>query len=242
MSPRKYLFAVALPLLMLGLLTRPLLSAQQPGAIVEIRGRVLYTNGEVAREALVFAFKDGRLTGRIPTGNSDNEGRFVIKRLESGAQYDLCASKPDGGYLNPFTLPFGLSTGGQCKKITASAALEVDVVLAPKGGTIEGAVRDERSQNAISNGKVVIYRPLKLLRGTWMLVNPREATWVPSAEGTVDAKGQFKISGLPAGRYFLKAEIHGRKIWYFNNQASDTAAQPIFIQGGVTRKIVVSVP
>src|SRR5258706_3093850 len=126
-------------------------------------------------------------------GDLDKEGRFVIKRLESGVEYEICASKQEQGYLNPIGLPFGLSTGGKCKKITASAGLEVDVVLAPKGGTIEGQVRDARNRSTVSNGKVVVYRPLKFLRGEWVLVNSRDATWVPSVEAAIDDNGPFKI-------------------------------------------------
>jgi hypothetical protein len=237
-SSMRYLIAVSALCLVPGTLQ----SIQQPGPRVEIHGRVLYPNGEVAQGALIDAFKEGRLTGRIPIGNSDNEGRFIIRRLESGVQYDLCASKQDAGYLNPFTLPFGLSTGGKCKRITASPALEVDLVLAPKGGTLEGQARDARKRTPISNGKAIVYRPLKFLRGEWVLVNPREATWVPTAEAAVEGNGHFKISGLPTGTYFLKVEVPGRKPWYFNNQVSDVAAQPIVIQAGLTRKIVVSIP
>src|SRR5258706_1955990 len=216
MNLMRYLFAVGLPLFVLGVSARNLVSTQHPGAAVEIRGRVLYQNGKVAPRALVAASKEGQLSGRILSGNSDDEGRFVIKGVESGAGYELCASKQSEGYLDPYFLPLGLSTGGQCKKITASAALEVDLVLAPKGGTLEGEVRDARSRSAISSGKVSVYRPLKLLRGTWVLVNPRDATWVPSVEAAMADNGHFKILGLPTGRYFLKVEVPGRKTWYFN--------------------------
>jgi len=190
---------------------------------------------------LQSASRESQLSGRILSANSDDEGRFVIKGVESGAGYELCASKQSEGYLDPYFLPLGLSTGGKCKKITASAGLEVDLVLAPKGGTLEGEVRDARNRSAISNGKAIVYRPLKLLRGTWVLVNPREATWVPTAEANLEENGHFKISGLPAGTYFLKVEVQGHKAWYFNNQVSDAAAQPIFIQSGAIRKIVVSI-
>jgi hypothetical protein len=242
MCPMRYLLAIALPFFMLGLLPRAPHSTQQPGTLVEIHGRVLYPNGEVARGAIVFAFKEGRLTSRVPSGNSDDQGRFVIKRLESGVEYELCSSKQEQGYLLPYGLPFGLSTGGQCKNVRAGAGSEIDIVLAPKSGTLDGQVRDARNRNPISNGKVIVYRPLKFLRGEWVLVNPREATWVPSAEAAVEDNGHFKISGLPTGSYFLKVEVQGRHLWYFNNQVSDTAAQPIVIEGGLTRKIVVSIP
>jgi hypothetical protein len=242
MSLMRYLIAVALPLFVLGLWSGTLASAQQPGTRVEIHGRVLYPNGEVARGALVMAFREGQVTGRIPMGDLDKEGRFVIRRLESGVAYEVCASKQEQGYLNPIGLRFGLSTGGHCKKITAGTVSEIDVVLPPKAGTLEGQVRDARSRKPISNGKVTIYRPLKLMRGEWVLVNPRQATYVPTAEAVTDNNGYFKVSGLPTGTYFLKVEIQGRNPWYFNNQVSDTAAQSINIQGGLTRKIVVSIP
>jgi len=207
-----------------------------------IRGRVLYPNGKIAPGAVVLALKSDQITGRILTDSSDDQGRFVITGVQIGTQYSICASKQEQGYLNPYGLPFGLSTGGQCKKITAGSMSEVDVVLAPKGGTLEGQVRDATNRNALSHGKVVIYRPLKFLRGEWVLVNPREATWVPTAEATLEDNGHFKIIGLVTGNYFLKVEAQGRRTWYFNNQLSDTTAERIFIQGGVTRKIVVSVP
>jgi len=238
----RYLIAATLALFVLSLGPGAPLSSQQPATTVEVHGRVLYPNGEVARGALVDAFREGRLSGRILFGNSDNEGRFVIKRVESGVEYDLCASKPDEGYPNPFTLPFGLPTGGKCKKIAASSGLEVDVVLAPQAGTIEGEVRDARNRSAISIGKIIVYRPLKVLRGTWVLVNPQAATWVPSFEAPIGGNGHFEVSGLPTGTYFLKVEIQGRKPWYFNNQVSDTAAQPIAIRSGLTRKMVLRVP
>lgn len=238
----RYLIALGLPLLMLGLLPKAPKSTQQPGTRVEIHGRVLYPNGEVAHGALVMAFREGQVTGRIPMGDFDKEGRFVIKRLENGVEYDVCASKQEQGYLNPIGLRFGLSTGGHCKKIRAGAVSEVEVLLAPKAGTLEGQVRDAKSRNPISNGKVTIYRPLKLLGGQWTLVNPREATYVPTAEAAIDNNGHFEISGLPTGTYFLKVEIQGRKTWYFSNQVSDTAAQPIVIQAGLVRRLVVSIP
>jgi hypothetical protein len=194
--------AVALPLLVFGVSPRAVVSTQQPGATVEIRGRTLYQNGKVAPRALVAASRDGQLSGRILSANSDDEGRFVIKGVESGAGYELCASKQTEGYLDPYFLPLGVSTGGKCKKITASAALEVDVVLAPKSGMLEGEVRDTRNRNTFSNGKVMVYRPLKLVRQTWVLVNPREATWVPSVEAPVGGNGHFEISVFPRALIF----------------------------------------
>jgi hypothetical protein len=241
MCPMRCLFAIALPFFMFDLLPRAPHSTRQPGTLVEIHGRVFYSNGKVAAGAIVVAYREDRFSGRIPSGNSDNEGRFVIKRLESGVRYDICASKQYDGHFDPYFLPFGLSTGGQCGKITAGGVSEVDVVLAPRGGIVEGLARDARNQNPISNGKVVVYRPLKFLRGQWVLVNPGEATWVPTAEANLEENGHFKISGLPTGTYFLKIEIQGRRDWYFNDQLSEAAAQPIFIQSGVIRKIVVSI-
>jgi hypothetical protein len=162
--------------------------------------------------------------------------------LELGTEYSLCAAKPDEGYLDPFFLPFGLSTGGQCKKITTSLLSEVDLVLAPKGGSVTGQVRDARSGNAITSAKVTIYRSLKFVHGAWTPVNPQEATYVPSSEASLEANGQFEIRGLPAGNYFLKIEVQGHKTWYFNNQSSDRAANRIVVQSGQARKININLP
>ena len=209
-----------------------------------VRGRVVYPDGKIASGAQVVAFRDDRLTGRILMGNSDNEGRFVITGVENGIEYSICASKQYDGYWNPYLLPFGLPTGGKCKKVKVQVGVvsEVEVSLAPKGGEIEGEVRDARSGDLSSAGKVVVFRPLKFLSGEWTLVNPREATYVPTAEAPIDNNGHFKIIGLPTGSYFVKVEVPGRNPWYFNHQISDTAAQPIAIKSGVTRTIVVSIP
>lgn len=209
-----------------------------------VRGHVVYPDGKIAPGAQVVAFRDDRLTGRILMGNSDNEGRFVISGVENGIEYSICASKQYDGYWNPYLLPFGLPTGGKCKKVKVEAGVisEVEVSLAPKGGEIEGEVRDARSGELFSAGKVVVFRPLKFLSGQWILVNPREATYVPTAEAAVDNNGHFKIIGLPTGSYFVKVEVQGRNPWYFNHQISDTAAQPIAIKSGITRRIVVKVP
>ncbi len=214
--------------------------SQTPRVDGSIQGRVLYPSGKIAPQALILAFRQGQMSGRILTGNTDNQGRFVIAGMQTGLQYTLCASKQDEGHLDPYMLPFGLPTGGQCKTIVAGSVTEVDVVLAPKAGMIEGRVRSARSADL--SGKVIVYRSLKFLRGKWVLVNPRDATWVPTAEANLEDNGHFKISGLPTGTYFMKVEIQGRKTWYFHNQVSDKSAQPVFIEGGVTRKIVVSIP
>lgn len=236
-----HLVAAALALCVLIFAPGTLLSALQERATSSIRGRVLYPNGKIAVGALLSANRKGQLAGRTLIGHSDNEGRFVIRGLESGTEYSLCASKQEEGYWDPYFLPFGLSTGGQCKNITAGQVSEVEVVLAPKGGTLAGQVRDAKSGSAISTGKVIVYRPLKFLHGEWTLVDPREATFVPSADATIGDDGHFKISGLPTGSYFLKVEVQGHKTWYFNNQVSDIAAQPLVIQGDLTRKIVVRI-
>lgn len=206
-----------------------------------IRGRILYPNGKIAPGAVVLALKKDQMTGRILTATSDDQGRFVIAGVQIGTQYSICASKQEEGYLNPYGLPFGLSTGGLCKSVTANDSSEVDVFLAPLAGAVEGQVRDARTGISISNGKVVVYRRLKFVRGEWAIVDPHDATWTPSVDAVVD-NGRFKIIGLPNGIYFLKVEVPGRPTWYFNNQMSDAAAQPLVIQAGLTRRIVVRIP
>jgi hypothetical protein len=237
----RQLVAAALALCVLVLAPSKRLSAPQDEASGSIRGRVVYQNGKIAPGAVVSAFKENQLRGHIPMAHADNEGHFVITHLEMGVEYSLCASKQYEGYWIPYMLPFGLPTGGQCTRVKAGTVSEVDVVLAPKGGTLEGEIRDARSGDPISTGKAIIYRPLKFLRGEWTLVNPGEATYVPSAEAAVEINGHFKIIGLPTGNYFLKIKVPGRQTWYFNNQVSDIAAQPLGIRGGLTRKIVVRI-
>jgi hypothetical protein len=118
----------------------------------------------------------------------------------------------------------------------------IDVFLAPKGGTIEGQVLDQKTGKFVLNGKVIVYRPLKFLHGEWRSVSAREATFVPTAESSLDGDGHFKVVGLPSGAYFLKVEIPGRKISYFDSQIMDTAARSIAVRAGATRKLLVRAP
>jgi hypothetical protein len=222
--------------------TMPLLPQLQFSA--SIHGRVFYPNGFVASGSLVIAFEEGRSIGRQISTSTDSKGNFALDNMKVGVRYSVCASKQEEGYLNPYFLPFGITTGGHCQDVILSAGqgVQIDLKLAPKAGSIRGQVLDAHNHLPVDAGKVVVYRPLKLIGDVWTLVNPLEATWTPKAESELNSSGEFNINGLPRGKYFLYVEAKGYRKWFYNNRYTETTAQPLNIKSGVSTKMTIALP
>lgn len=208
-----------------------------------ITGLVVYPDGTPAPGATVLRYRSDNPTGLQSGTESQADGSFIINNLEPGVSYSLCASKREEGYLDPFFLPYGLPVGGNCKNVVLSAGsnpVKVRLQLSKKAGKLEGRILNVRTQRPIVSGKVTLYRPLKLEGDTWILVNPKQATWIPSADEKTDAAGDFSFSKLPEGRYFLRVKATGYPDWFFDNQSSEAAAQPLLIRSGRATKVVAS--
>lgn len=208
-----------------------------------IYGSVVHADGTPAANATVLRYRSDRETGLQSGVQTGADGSFVVRDLEPGVVYTLCASKREEGYLDPFFLPFGLPVGGRCEKVVPRGGgqpLKVKLQLSKKAGGVAGTVLDAHSRLPVIGGKVTIYRPLKLEGETWVLTNPNDARWTPSQEGITDAAGKFTVSNLPEGQYFLKVEADGYRNWFFPAQASEATAQTLLIKSGTTRKIVAS--
>ena len=220
---------------------RDLTHAQQ--RVMSIAGSVTYPDGRPATGASVYRSRSDNPTGLQGGAISQEDGSFALNDLEPGIAYDLCASKTEEGYLDPFFLPFGLPVGGQCRQVVLRPGVnpgKVMLKLSKKSGKLSGRLIDSRTRRSVSGGKVTLYRPLKLERDMWVLVDPKSATWVPSVAQETDASGKFSFSNLPEGLFFLRVEAAGYRNWFHRNQSTPSFARPLQIRSGETRSVVAA--
>jgi hypothetical protein len=114
----------------------------------------------------------------------------------------------------------------------------VKLQLSKKSGTLVGQLVEARTRRPVANGKVVVYRPLKLENDRWVLVDSQHATWTPSAETKTDREGRVTISNLPEGGFFVRIEAAGYRNWFFRNGSSESSAQRVPIRSGETTNLV----
>lgn len=218
---------------------RYLIQAQQ--SRLTVTGSVVYPNGKPASGFRVFRYRSDNPAGLQGGTISQADGSFALTDLEPGVSYDLCASKPEEGYLDPLFLPFGLSVGGECRNVMPRVGVDpgkVQLRLSKKAGALVGRLIDARTRRPVINGKVILYRPLKMERGRWILIDSKQATWIPSVEAQVDTTGGFTFSGLPEGAFLLRAEATGYRNWFPWNRTSESSAQTLLIKSGETRNLV----
>ena len=211
--------------------------------VISIAGSVTYPDGRPAAGARVYRYRSDNPTGLQGGTISQADGSFALNDLEPGTLYDVCASKTEEGYLDPSGLPFGLPVGGHCRQVMLRPGVnpgKITLKLGNKAGMLSGHLLDARTHRPIVNGKVTLYRPLRLESDTWVLADPKRATWVPSVVDETDATGKFSFSNLPEGLFFLRVEAAGYRNWFYWNQSTASFAQPLQIRSGKTRSVVAA--
>lgn len=234
----KFLLTVVVALCVVGFPLDNSVRSQQ--RLVSVAGYVLYPNGRPAAGARIYRYRKDSRTGLQGGAISQADGSFSLHDLEVGVAYDICASKPEEGYLDPSGLPFGLSVGGKCHEIFVRAGRkpgEIRLKLGNKSGSLSGRLIVARTRRPIASGKATVYRPLKLERGVWVVVDQDSASWVPSAVAETDSSGTFHFSNLPEGNYFLKMEASGYQVRFFQNQSSPSMARPFYVRSGQTTTV-----
>lgn len=220
-----------------------LLSPEQAQSRLSITGSVVYPDGKPAPGVRVFRYRSDNPSGLQGGTISQGDGSFTLDDLELGIPYDLCASKPEAGYLDPYFLPFGLPVGGQCRSVVLRGGMNpgrVRLQLSKKSGSLAGRLVDARTRQPVPGGKLTLYRSLKLEQGRWILVPSKQATWFPSVEQQADATGRFNFSNLPEGTFLLRVETKGYRNWFPWNQSSESLAQTIRIKSGETTNLLAT--
>lgn len=155
-----------------------------------IRGRVTNADGRPLRRAQL------RLTGDAldgaQTATTNSQGHFEIRDLPAG-RYTLTATR--AGYL-PTT--YGESWSGDAGEpieVFDGAAVENIDLMLPRTGVIAGMVLDEAGEP--DAGATVVPLQMRFLNG--------KRRPVPVTSAVSDDVGQYRLSGLPPGEYYIEA-------------------------------------
>jgi len=161
-----------------------------PAGAGVIRGRILSADtGDPLRHARVeLSAAELRTVRAVP---SDLEGRFEFQRLPPG-RFSLRASK--NGYV---TLGYGQHRSfqsGRRIELAAGQVFDEATITLPRGAVIAGRVVDDLGE-PVSGIRVGAYR----LR----YQNGRRGVGSAGRPAQTDDLGQYRISGLPPGTYFV---------------------------------------
>jgi Carboxypeptidase regulatory-like domain len=176
--------------------------ASPPARTAAIRGRVLDAEtGKPVRRALVrvFPMVQGGPEQQPPTVVTDDDGRYDVKGLAAG-RYSVNVSK--SGYVSlqyGQTRPF--EPGRPIEILDAQILERVDVSL-PRGGVIRGRVFDEYG-DPVPDVRVQAMR-------SQFVQGQRRLTASGGRGFSTDDTGEFRISGLPPGQYYLSATLGGQ--------------------------------
>ena len=160
-----------------------------------LEGTILSLNGEAVRKATVriqgTILQPGQVAGNY-SESTDNEGKFIFENVPPG-RYTLVAEKP--GFV---TTRYGArSTTSPGTQLTLTAGMELKnlaVKMTPQG-VVAGKVLDQDG-DPVASAVVQVVR-LAYLRGR------RQAQ--PAGTGNTNDLGEFRISNLAPGRYYVSA-------------------------------------
>ncbi|HET9219418.1 MAG TPA: carboxypeptidase-like regulatory domain-containing protein [Terriglobia bacterium] len=127
---------------------------------------------------------------QIPPSNTDAEGKFAFKNLAAGTYRVMAVAN---GFVRQ---EYGQrSQNGQGTPIVLAAnqnMKEIALRLTP-AGTVSGRILDE-------NGQPALGIPVQLLRQTY---NVTGRTYQAVGTTAADDRGQYRLFGVPPGRYYL---------------------------------------
>ena len=171
-------------------------AAEKKGTGV-IRGRITNSEGRPLRRVQV------RLSGEtIPEGrtaSTNGLGKFEIRELPAG-RFTLNASR--AGYL---PMSFGqqrIGEPGRPIELAETQVLENSDIVLPKTAIIAGRILDEAGEPLA--GATVLTMQMKYFNGKRRLLPVR-------GNATSDDTGQFRLSGLEPGEYYVQAS--SRETW-----------------------------
>lgn len=169
--------------------------------LASIEGKVTTQNGEPLRKVnLTLRKLGGAVRGVAAVGASDTapqpygatteaDGHFVFDGIEPGT-YQLSAER--AGYIRQtYGAKGNFSPGTNLTLLAGSRLKEITLKLIPQG-TVSGKVLDEDGDP--------LRAQVRLLRRGFM--SGRQQL-LPAGVGTTDESGEYKITGLAPGRYFL---------------------------------------
>jgi 5-hydroxyisourate hydrolase-like protein (transthyretin family) len=152
---------------------------------------------------------------QIKSGMTDAAGNYSISGLAAGRYYVGTANSL--GYVDEYfygetsrswAIPLNVSSGATTSDIYFSLSL---------GGTISGRVTRDSDGTGISG----------------ILINIYNASWSSVKSGTTDSAGNYSISGLAAGTYYVGTyNSPGYVDEYYNNVTTQSSATAVIVVSG----------
>jgi hypothetical protein len=130
--------------------------------------------------------------GAVQPVTTGPDGKFVFKDLAAGS-YRIAATA--NGFVRTEYGQRALNGQGRPAFVTAGQTLNGVVLRMTPTGTISGRVFDE-------NGQAAIGAPVQLLRVLYSVLGKNLQT---VGTGAADDRGDYRIYGVPPGRYYLAA-------------------------------------
>ena len=130
-----------------------------------------------------------------PQGMTDQDGRFVFNGVAPG-EYRIDVQKTG------FASPSGSHDAPDDVHVAAGQALDNISVVLQKGAVISGKVLDQKGE-PVTDARVMA---LRRIHSPWRLEAPPRLIPAPmqGPQQTNDI-GEYRVSGLPPGEYFLAA-------------------------------------
>ena len=158
------------------------------GVVREIVGPV----GAAVSEVLNGAIIAGSRPPNFPPVTTGADGKFSFKDLNAGS-YRVAATA-NGSVRTEYGQRFPNSQG-RVIFISAGQTVKDAAIRLIATGTVSGRVYDD-------NGQPATGVPVQLLRATY---NPQGRTYQSVGTGSADDRGDYRIYGMPPGRYYLAA-------------------------------------
>jgi len=204
-------------------------SRQSEGAVVE--GTVIDTSGKPVKGVQIVLNRPGQATRRVAT---DETGRFILNDLIPGEAVFTLSRE---GYLPSYA----------AQELSANGRYRRQIVLTPEA-TISGRIID-------SDRKPAAQIEVRLLRDAYDALGQRFLAPLDNRGfARTDEKGEYRITGLPPGNYYIRAayaaEPARRTIGalfatanyigstYYPGVGAPDQALPIKVAAGVNERVV----
>jgi hypothetical protein len=222
---RKYLSAI-LTVVLVPIVAMPrtaLFNSSQIQGPLVISGQVVDEKGTPISNAGVHVMPDA-LYGALPSGISDDQGRFKIQVNYAG-RYKLTASKLADGYASLSSTLHNPSDSLPQVIVTVDQPVPFVIVrLGPRAGKITGSVIDATTQRPINNFQIRVCR-VEVPRHCHQELFP----------GTY---GRFQIL-VPTAPIVIEASAEGYRDWQTLDVNSHQPA-PLLVASGETRELTLN--
>ena len=162
-----------------------------------VEGRVTDSTGLAVSHSVVWLRED-RKDGRIMITRSDAAGRFVFQRVPAGS----FVVAPARYSVN--TAGIGEIGSQATLQITPGSRTDNVVVTARRGGTISGTLTDEFGDPALASVMAISpQQDRQFAPDNISIVSGPNGVTVIGRPAQTDARGRYRITGLPPGEYVV---------------------------------------